>query len=98
MWKRAVTSLHVLQVQPGVKDDFLGWAVAVCAMASLLMYPISAVWIHYGKFKPIIMISLVMSLLSSIAYSLTEDFPVAPKYFILGTRIVLGFGSGMYSL
>ena len=35
-----------------------------------------------------------MSLLSSIAYTLAEDFPVAPKYFILATRIALGLGSG----
>lgn len=84
------------QLDPNAGKDFMGYIVAANPFAQMLFSPLVGWWSNkLGSIRLPVLVSLALFTVASAMYSSLELFPSHRKYWMFGTRFLVGVSSGM---
>lgn len=85
------------QLDPNAGKDFMGYIVAANPFAQMLFSPLVGWWSNkLGSIRLPVLVSLALFTVASAMYSSLELFSSHRKYWMFGTRFLVGVSSGMF--
>lgn len=99
MYCPSINSLFFFQLDPKAGKEFMGWVVAANPLAQTIFSPLVGWWSNkLGSIRIPLLCTLTVFTMASAIYSSLEVLPSHHKYWMFGSRFLVGVSSASAAL